>query len=562
MQSFLIVLIQCSVAMSVLILLFLAVTPLLRKRYTAKWRYYAWLVIVLGLIIPFRPHVDMVFNQINTPLVSTGIQQVISVDTGTDVGVATGSGENRDAELPKIPWYQLAGFLWLAGTATAITYHGLRHRRFLKVVQRWSEEITSQEIDHTLQKLKEDMRINRPVKLKVCSLIPSPMLSGFFRPVILLPSAEIAADDLNFMLKHELVHLKRHDLWYKALVLLASAIHWFNPVVYLMAKVIATECEISCDERILQGASFQERRKYGETILEAMKNGAKMQTVLTTNFYGGKKGMRIRILSLMDTTKRKAGVVILCVALLATIGIGVAFAADSPKDAVEGLQTTQSDSTITYGKLALPNGEYEGQIKNGLAHGQGTIDYWNGDKYVGSFLYGRESGKGMITQIIDGKAVTQEIDYPILTEVPKIPQDSSHRVPEPNDGLYHVKTDRPAGIIIYSITFHEGYRAAGMKAVDVHIMARSHNNENELVQGRDEIVSIEGSTGKVYSMIGTKRTAVNTNALFDNFQEQEITQYQDVSVDEKTITSIIVRRDGKLITIKPDKDTKIETTHP
>ncbi|MDQ7096993.1 hypothetical protein REC12_25695 [Desulfosporosinus sp. PR] len=56
-------------------------------------------------------------------------------------------------------------------------------------------------------------------------------------------------------------------------------------------------------------------------------------------------------------------------------------------------------------------------------------------------------------------------------------------------------------------------------------------------------------------MIGTKRAAVNTNAMFDD------SQYQDVSIDEKTITLVVVRRDGKLITIKPDKDTKIETTH-
>lgn len=54
-------------------------------------------------------------------------------------------------------------------------------------------------------------------------------------------------------------------------------------------------------------------------------------------------------------------------------------------------------------------------------------------------------------------------------------------VPAPTDGSYYPKADRPAGIIIYSITFHEGYRVPGMKAVDVHIMARSNNHENELV---------------------------------------------------------------------------------
>lgn len=49
--------------------------------------------------------------------------------------------------------------------------------------------------------------------------------------------------------------------------------------------------------------------------------------------------------------------------------------------------------------------------------------------------------------------------------------------------------------------------------------------------------------------------------MFENFQEQEITEYQDVSVNEKTITSIVVRRDGKNITVKPDKDTRYDTTY-
>jgi beta-lactamase regulating signal transducer with metallopeptidase domain len=55
MQSFVIALLTCSVAMSALALLYLALTPLLAKRYSARGRYYAWLIILIGLIVPFRP---------------------------------------------------------------------------------------------------------------------------------------------------------------------------------------------------------------------------------------------------------------------------------------------------------------------------------------------------------------------------------------------------------------------------------------------------------------------------------------------------------------------------
>ena len=51
MQNFIITLLTCSVTMSALALLYMAITPLLAKRYSEKSRYYAWLIIVVGLIV-------------------------------------------------------------------------------------------------------------------------------------------------------------------------------------------------------------------------------------------------------------------------------------------------------------------------------------------------------------------------------------------------------------------------------------------------------------------------------------------------------------------------------
>lgn len=224
--------------------------------------------------------------------------------------------------------------------------------------------------------------------------------------------------------------------------------------------------------------------------------------------------------------------------------VGCGTTVQAPQTPVVSEQTAQAKETSISGKVTLAPGVYEGGMKDGLPHGQGIIVYNNGDTFVGSFANGWE---------VKGTFTTNPI---------KDINDKGHTVPTPtNDGLYRPDKSKPAGIIIYSITYHEGFRAPGMQGVDIHIMARSNNNENELIQGRDEIVSITADSGRVYDMKGTKRAGVNTNAAWDGYQEQEITEYQDIRIDEK-IVSIVVRRDGKLITIKPDKDTKFETTHP
>lgn len=344
MQSFLTALIECSVAMSVLILLFIAITPLLSKRYAAKWRYYAWLVIVIGLIIPFRPHLDTALIQMDIPVAPSYIQQMILGNAGTvgDNNSQTGIqqmmsrnagtvGDNNSQivtirqKLAAIPWYQWADFLWIAGAVILIAYHGIRHLRFLKIVKRWSQEVSDQQTLDTLQGLQANLE-SKHVKLRVCPCITSPMMIGFINPVILLPSTNYSVDEMTFILKHEMVHFKRKDLWYKSLVLLATAIHWFNPVVYLMARAIAVQCEISCDEEVVQSTDMDRRQQYSEAIIRVIINQSRMQTTFSTNFYGGKKDMKNRILSIMDTTKKKTGVFILCIVLIGTMGIGTVFA--------------------------------------------------------------------------------------------------------------------------------------------------------------------------------------------------------------------------------------------
>jgi len=63
MQGFVMILLLCSITMSVVVLSYILLTPLIKQRYSEKGRYYVWLIIVIGFIIPFRPQFeDAIFN--------------------------------------------------------------------------------------------------------------------------------------------------------------------------------------------------------------------------------------------------------------------------------------------------------------------------------------------------------------------------------------------------------------------------------------------------------------------------------------------------------------------
>jgi hypothetical protein len=103
--------------------------------------------------------------------------------------------------------------------------------------------------------------------------------------------------------------------------------HWFNPIVYRVARVIEAQCETSCDAEVVRNKGADTRRCYSETIVRVANNHSTRVTALSTNLFGGKKNMKNRISSIMDTGNKKAGIIIICCVLAAAFGTGAVFAA-------------------------------------------------------------------------------------------------------------------------------------------------------------------------------------------------------------------------------------------
>lgn len=129
------------------------------------------------------------------------------------------------------------------------------------------------------------------------------MLSGFIRPEIILPSENFDEDALRLIFRHELIHFKRGDLFIKLLMVIASSLHWFNPIVCWMCAVMQADGEAACDEAVLRGADTDNRRFYCELIIGMIGSKSPVKTMLSTCFYGGKTGIKKRLASIMDSTE-------------------------------------------------------------------------------------------------------------------------------------------------------------------------------------------------------------------------------------------------------------------
>lgn len=325
MRNFIIMLLICSFTMSALGVAYMVVTPFLAKRYSAKGLYYAWLIMIIGLIIPLRPRFDNPFVKV---IPTDTVLPIIQVGNGAPFIPPTANPSPPAAPTSILwTWWQTATAVWLVGAVAFLVYHMVKHYRFVKITERWSERVTDEKTAALFYSVKTEMGISKEIGLYQCASVGTPLLLGFIHPRILLPDIAFANEDLRFILTHELVHYQRKDLWYKSLVLLATAIHWFNPLMYLIARAINIQCEISCDSAVVNRTDAGTRQQYSEAIIGVVRYQSKMKTALSTNFYGGMKGMKKRIFSIMDTRNKKAGAAILCCVLMLTLGTGAAFAA-------------------------------------------------------------------------------------------------------------------------------------------------------------------------------------------------------------------------------------------
>ncbi len=338
---------SCTLTMGVLALALFALSPALGKRYKAHAMYIAWVVAALGFLLPLRlggaaPALTAqlplslampVFEAAAQPaaasvdaaqLMQSGAvgfvpAAVQAANTAAKVAVATSA-------VPSLTWQQLAALIWLIGACGTLIIQLVRHALFLRTVDRWQKPVKTGETLRILEEEKRKLGIRQNVRLMLCPSVDSPMMIGLLRPRLLLPDEALTPDELPLVFRHELTHLKRHDLWVKALLLVATALHWFNPAAYLLSRSLVFWQEASCDERVTAREDADGKQFYSETIIRVIRRQTQLRSIVTTSFYGGKNGMKRRILTVLQSGKKRIGASLLTAMVALTAFAGMAFA--------------------------------------------------------------------------------------------------------------------------------------------------------------------------------------------------------------------------------------------
>lgn len=329
MNIFLLSLLFRSLIMTAIVLIFLGISKLTGNSYSPKWKSFSWYVIMLGFFLP-------VGTMQSTPLIEVSVvpmQHTPSAQPYTAV-------QNTAPDL-----YNILFVLWLSGFLFTLAKFIFSHLKFEIAVKRNSELCTEPRIYKIISKCTNETKSSLP-EIRITNLISTPMATGIFRKKLLLPACAYKDEELRWIFNHELIHLKKHDMFMKILSCGLKAVHWFNPAVYYFMKCAEKDCEEACDEAATKNCSKEERISYCLTLLRVASDNCGLQTAFSTSFFEDKESLKKRMKNVLDIErKRKLVIVTLVVTILSVLcGSLIGFAQEYSQD--NDVFITETTSTI------------------------------------------------------------------------------------------------------------------------------------------------------------------------------------------------------------------------
>lgn len=226
---------------------------------SAAMRHSAWLLCIAALLA--LPFVRWFVPALQLPILpgETALPSVAApaVPLGLTPSAAGPGGAMRPAA--PFAWGAVLLAAYLVG-ATMLLIRIAAGRAMLARLWRDAEPPADQAWEDQLSRLAAEMRLPRPVELRIARGPAMPMTWGTLAPKLLLPAEAAAwpAEQRRLVLLHELAHAARRDSLSRSAASLACALYWFHPGVWFAARRMRMEQEHAADDRVLAaGGSAQ-----------------------------------------------------------------------------------------------------------------------------------------------------------------------------------------------------------------------------------------------------------------------------------------------------------------
>lgn len=334
---------------SALILILLLLRLFLRRRTSSGLVYALWLLALVRLLLPFsigESRLSLLNAVAPSPAYApaaeataasggTETQQVPAAEGETGPGAVpakeTRPSERREWPAPVvtvperltrqvISWRILLLIVWIIGAGVVLVWTMVSNSAF------------SYDLRADRRPLPGQWAVE-PKRIYISRAVRSPCLFGLFRPAIYV-TPKTAADQqtLAHVLAHERAHYRHRDHIWGVLRVLALALHWYNPLVWLAAALSRQDAESAADASAIAALGEKERLIYGETLISLVQRRPKAKEYMScgTTMFGSKRVVRerIRLIALQPHT---AGVTLAALLLAGAVAVGCTFTGSGQK---------------------------------------------------------------------------------------------------------------------------------------------------------------------------------------------------------------------------------------
>ncbi|MDA1232066.1 MAG: M56 family metallopeptidase, partial [Planctomycetota bacterium] len=264
---------------------------LTRRHIAARYHCFLWMLVVVRLMVPYsvpfglsvQPHVDRLAEQwvfaesndevaVSSPpefLQYTSETNTWTADQFEDWGTGSSAAAESNFDWDAVPAYSILS-IWLVVATLLICRSLITYLRFALQLKQCSE-ITDQSVIDLVLRACDELKIGRRPKLKDVPGLSVPAVFGLFRPVVCIPSdgiQQLTAEQLKWVLLHELGHVCRRDPLVLAIAVFVRAVHWFNPLAWLTVSRLRACMELAADEIVVRHVPERSVADYGRMLVQ------------------------------------------------------------------------------------------------------------------------------------------------------------------------------------------------------------------------------------------------------------------------------------------------------
>lgn len=153
---------------------------------------------------------------------------------------------------------------WLAGCIYHLR-HYIREKKKIKELKTLAL-MCGKNCSEKIETYKKEIGVHQNVYVCYHFVTSVPIVFGIINPVILLPERDYTEQELDLILKHELMHIKHHDLLWKRICQIIQILYWWNPITKELFGLVDEWTEAYCDYGMCE--TFYNKKEYFSIILQ------------------------------------------------------------------------------------------------------------------------------------------------------------------------------------------------------------------------------------------------------------------------------------------------------